>query len=331
MVDTQLSNDEVIQQKLEDAIQILSDLGMPKEQQNQISALCLLALLDVTPEKSWSDAQERKMGITPIMDWSEKYYKKGYAANTRENFRKSSMHQFVEAAIALENPDKPDRAKNSPKFCYQIEPHVLNLVISFGTDNYKHKLDEYVSERKSLIETYERARAMHLVPLNLPDGQVINLSAGEHSILIKDIIESFAPRFIQGGIPLYAGDTGDKHGLFNQEYLKKLNVILDGHGKLPDVVIHDPNRDWLFLIESVTSTGPVDHKRYLELKRLFKDCSAGLVFVSAFPDRKMYARFSSAIAWETEVWIAEHPTHMIHLNGTRFMGPYTDDELNKEE
>lgn len=330
MVDTQLSNDEAIQQKLEDAKQILNDIGMPKEQQNQISALCFLALLDIKPHQSWKDAKERMMGITPIMKWSFENYKIYYAQNTREDFRKGSIHQFIEAAIALENPDKPDRPKNSPKFGYQIESHVLNLVSSFGTDDYQSKLKKYLSTRTSLIDTYERARAMHMVPLNLPDGQVINLSAGEHSILIKEIIESFAPRFIPSGIPLYAGDTGDKHGLFNQEYLKSLNIVLDGHGKLPDVVIHDPNRNWLFLIESVTSTGPVDHKRYLELKRLFKKCSAGLVFVSAFPNRKMYAKFSSKIAWETEVWISEHPTHMIHLNGTRFMGPYTDDEISKQ-
>ncbi|MFS2517149.1 MULTISPECIES: BsuBI/PstI family type II restriction endonuclease [Parabacteroides] len=27
------------------------------------------------------------------------------------------------------------------------------------------------------------------------------------------------------------------------------------------------------------------------------------------------------IAWETEVWIAENPGHMIHFNGDRFIGP----------
>ena len=27
------------------------------------------------------------------------------------------------------------------------------------------------------------------------------------------------------------------------------------------------------------------------------------------------------INWDTEVWIAELPEHMIHLNGDQFMGP----------
>jgi hypothetical protein len=30
------------------------------------------------------------------------------------------------------------------------------------------------------------------------------------------------------------------------------------------------------------------------------------------------------ISWETEVWVADSPTHMIHFNGERFLGPYTE-------
>ena len=93
----------------------------------------------------------------------------------------------------------------------------------------------------------------------------------------------------------------------------------------PDVLIHDAERDWLIIIEAVTSHGPVDQKRKNELTRIFDSASPGLVFVSAFPDRKTFTRFLSAIAWETEVWIADTPDHMIHYNGFRFLGPYGSD------
>jgi hypothetical protein len=46
------------------------------------------------------------------------------------------------------------------------------------------------------------------------------------------------------------------------------------------------------------------------------------VYVSAFPDGKTFGRYRRAIAWESEVWIADAPTHMIHFNGNRFLGPY---------
>ncbi len=57
---------------------------------------------------------------------------------------------------------------------------------------------------------------------------------------------------------------------------------------------------------------------------MFLRCKAGLVFVSAFPNRKTFTKYLEAISWETEVWVADNPTHLIHFNGTRFLGPYTD-------
>lgn len=308
--------------KLQQALDILSQLGMPIPQQNERTALCLLCLLDMTPHKTWSQASDPLVGITPIMKWSKQHYGKDYAPNTRETFRRQSMHQFVEAGICLYNPDKPDRAVNSPHVVYQIEPNLLQVLRAYGTAQYEEMFHAYRENMQTLAEMYAREREMTMIPLQVTNEQTIQLSAGSHSQLIKDIVESFGSRYIPGGMLVYVGDTGDKHGFFDIELLKSLGVQLDNHGKLPDVVIYDQNKNWLFLIESVTTHGPVDHKRYGELTNLFKDCTAGLVFVSAFPDSKTYAKYSSVIAWETEVWIADAPTHMIHFNGTRFLGPY---------
>lgn len=308
--------------KLQQALNILVQLGMPRPQQNERTALCLLCLLDMTPDKSWSQAGNPLVGITPIMDWSRQHYGKDYAPNTRETFRRQSMHQFVDAGVCLYNPDKPDRPVNSPYAVYQIEPNLLQVLRTYGTAQYEQLLHAYQQQRQTLAEMYAREREMAMIPLLIPNGQTLQLSAGSHSQLIKDIVVSFGSRYVPGGTLVYVGDTGDKHGFFDVELLKSLGVQLDNHGKLPDVVIYNQDKNWLFLIESVTTHGPVDHKRYGELTTLFKDCTAGLVFVSAFPDSKTYAKYSSVIAWETEVWIADAPTHMIHFNGSRFLGPY---------
>lgn len=307
--------------KIDEAIQLLVDLGMPRAQQNERTALCLLALTNIQPNSKWSDAESPLIGITPIMDWSREIYQKFYAPNTRETFRRQSMHQFVEAGIALYNPDDLLRAVNSPKAVYQISPSALALIKSFGTFSYKNNLESYLLNQKTLAQKYAREREMNMLPLNLDDIS-INLSAGDHSQLIIDIVNEFAPRFVPNSELVYVGDTGDKHGYFNIALLNTLGVFLDNHGKLPDVILYDRNRNWLILVESVTSHGPVDGKRYYELKRLFSTCTAGLVFVSAFPDNRTFARFSPEIAWETEVWIKDAPTHMIHFNGVRFLGPY---------
>jgi hypothetical protein len=308
--------------KLKEARDILVNLGLPRAQQNERTALCLLALLNLTPDKNWSDAKSPLIGITPIMDWSRAHYDKRYAPNTRETFRRQSMHQFVQAGICLYNPDRPDRPVNSPYAAYQISPELLKVLKTYGTRKYGASLAKYLDLRPTLAAIYAKGREMAMVPLQIKAGQKIVLSAGEHSTLIKQIVEEFAPRFIAGGRLVYVGDTGDKYGYFDVKFLKGLNVTLDHHGKLPDVVIYSEKNNWLFLIESVTSHGPVDAKRHGELETLFKACSAGLVYVSAFPNRRGFLKHMDVIAWETEVWIANAPTHMIHFNGQKFLGPY---------
>lgn len=311
-----------IEQKLSEALSILKQLGMPRQQLNERTALCLLCLLDMQPSKKWSDVSDPLVGITPIMDWSRENYQKDYAPNTRETFRRQSMHQFIEAGICLYNPDKPDRPVNSPKAVYQIEPNLLEVLRTFGTNAYEAEMKWFLSIRQSLTEKYAKAREMEMIPVKLKDGQEIKLSAGEHSQLIKEIVENFGSRFVPDSQLVYVGDTGFKHGYFDTELLKNLGVELDNHGKLPDVVLFDAKRNWLILIESVTSHGPVDSKRHAELSALFKKCTAGLVYVSAFPNKKTFLKYLPDISWETEVWIADAPTHMIHFNGSRFLGPY---------
>lgn len=310
------------ERKLKEALRVLTDLGMPRAQCNERTALCLLALVNVTPTKRWSEAEAPLIGITPIMNWAKEYYDTDYAPNTREIFRRQSMHQFIEAGVCLYNPDKPERPVNSPKAVYQVEPHLLNVLKLVGSVGYKAALAEFQSKRQTLVEQYAKARDMQLVPVKVKAGHAIALSPGDHSELIREIVENFGPRYAPGGDLVYVGDTGDKHGFFDKKLLSELGVVLDNHGKLPDVVIYMRDKNWLLLIESVTSHGPVDSKRQLELARLFADCKAGLVYVSAFPDRKTFLRYLDAVAWESEVWIADAPTHMIHFNGVRFLGPY---------
>jgi hypothetical protein len=301
-------------------------LGLPRAQQNERSALCLLALLNLSPKKTWTTSQNPFMGITPIMDWIRKHYKKNYAPNTRETFRRQTMHQFVDAGIAVYNPDKPDRPVNSPAAVYQIGPSALALLRSFDTPAWHDNLSAYLAEKETLAARYASDREQELIPVQVAPGMEIKLSPGEHSQLIRAIIEDLGARFVPGGVLIYAGDTGDKWGYFDAVLLAKLGVNLDAHGKMPDVVLYYPERNWLLLIESVTSHGPVDGKRHAELARLFASSTAWLVYVTAFPNRAIMGRHLGEIAWETEVWVADAPSHLIHFNGERFLGPYLTPE-----
>ncbi|EFB6271323.1 restriction endonuclease [Escherichia coli] len=308
---------------IEAAQQIIASIGLPRAQQNERSALCLLALLNLTPGKAWADAENPLVGITPIMNWVREHYGKVYAPNTRETFRRQSMHQFCAAGVALYNPDKPDRPVNSPKAVYQIEPAALSMLRTFGSPAWHDSLATYLAERETLVTRYAKEREQNRIPVEIAAGQQITLSPGEHSELIRAIIEDFAPRFAPGSVLVYAGDTGEKWGYFDAPLLAGLGVDVDSHGKMPDVVLHFTAKNWLLLVESVTSHGPVDGKRHAELARLFAGSTAGLVYVTAFPNRSIMGRYLGEIAWETEVWVADAPSHLIHFNGVRFLGPYS--------
>ena len=304
------------------ANEIIVLLGLPRAQQNERSAFCLLALLNLTPGKTWADAEKPLMGITPIMDWVREHYGKEYAPNTRETIRRQTMHQFCDAGIALYNPDEPGRPVNSPHAAYQIEPVALDLIRTFGTDEWNDNLKGYLVARETLMARYAKEREQNQIPVKIAPKKEIALSPGEHSELIRAIIDNFIPRFAPGSSLLYVGDTGDKWGYFDIDLLTELGVGVDSHGKMPDVIIYYPGKSWLFLVEAVTSHGPVDGKRHDELANLFAASKAGLVYVTAFPNRATMGRYLVQIAWETEVWVADTPSHLIHFNGPRFLGPY---------
>ena len=160
-----------------------------------------------------------------------------------------------------------------------------------------------------------------LVPVKLADGTIVKLSPGKHNAVHVGVIEQFAPRFAPGSIVFYLGGTSQKNLILDKQHLDGLGLSLCDHNKLSDVVLFDPKKKRLFLIEAVPSHGPMTPKRVHELSRMFQKADAGLVFVSALPDFNEFTRHSMKLAWKTHVWIAEFPDHMIHYNGDKFLGP----------
>jgi hypothetical protein len=308
--------------KVVEARDLLKALQVPTEQHNERSALTLLALLGMTPQAAWSEAETPMLGITEIMDRLKKSFGKRYAPNTRETIRRRTIHQFVQMGLVLANPDDPTRPVNSPDNRYQVSPELLKLAREYGSPRWNTSLAAFVKAAPTIRRLHPAERVMTLIPVKLPDGRELKLTAGGQNDLVKKIIEDFCPHFTPGGMVVYVGDTGYKRRHVEAGYLERLGVIIDEHGKMPDVVIHLPEKNWLMLIEAVTSHGPVNIKRHNELKDLFRGVRSGLVFVTAFLTFRAMTKYLGDIAWETEVWIAEAPSHLVHFNGERFLGPY---------
>lgn len=310
--------------KINDALAILPALGLPKGQINERSALTLLALLDLKPRSRWKEARAPLMGITPMMEFFAVHYGKRYKPNTRETVRRQTIHQFLDAGLVVINPDDPSRPTNSPHSVYQVESEALKLLRSYGSPNWEKRLKSYATEVGSLQDKYARAREMRRVPLKLAKGKAVTLSPGGQNVLVEKVVTEFCERFAPGGRILYVGDTDEKFAHFDRAYMKRLGVEIETHGKMPDVVVYHARKKWLVLIEAVTSHGPVNPKRRGELRRLFASAKPGLVFVTAFLDRKAMVKYLGDISWESEVWVADAPGHLIHFDGERFLGPYEE-------
>lgn len=304
--------------KKQEAKNILELLGMPAKQQSDICAYSLLSLLRLTPATPWSSASNEWTRIHDLLAFLRTSHRGAkYAENSRETFRKEAMHHFRAAAIIEDN----GTATNSPNYRYRVTPEALSLVQSYGSELWDAKLASFLSAHKTLKDIYASRKRVSKVAVTV-DGVDRTLSPGAHNQLQKAVIEEFAPRFLRQFRCLYLGDTSKRDLVKDVDGLQSLGFDITLHDKMPDVVLYVPAKRWVVFVECVTSVGPMSPARLLELNEMTANVTAGKVFVTAFLDRRAYKKFSDQVAWETDVWIAEDPDHMIHLNGDRFMGPH---------
>lgn len=302
--------------RIDEAREFLKSIGMPKAQQADLCCYSLLAMAGVTPTTEWKDATNDWIRIHDIMVFTSQSYGVTYAENSRETFRKQAMHHFRNAALTEDNGE----ATNSPNYRYHFTEETLKLVQCIGSPTWNVKLTEFKANHTSLVDQYASKKQMEKMPVKI-NGADFTFSPGAHNKLQKLIIEEFAPRFAPHSECLYVGDTIAKDLVKNVERLKELGFEITLHDKMPDVVLYREDKDWIYFVESVTSVGPMDPKRIKEINEMTTGVRSGKIYVTAFLDFATYKKFSDSLAWETEVWIAYMPEHMVHLNGDKFLGP----------
>ena len=302
--------------KMQEVRVFLQIIGMPKQQQADICCYVLLAMAGIKPNMNWDEAGNEWIRIHDIIQFANTNYGTTYAENSRETFRKQALHRFRTAALVEDN-GKPT---NSPNYRYRLTEETLQLLKTMNTEKWEKSVHDFLSNHEKLIDIYSSKKKMTRMPVRI-NGADFHFSVGKHNELQKAIIEEFAPRFAPHAECLYVGDTIEKDLVKDTDKLTDLGFEITLHDKMPDVVLYRADKNWIYFIESVTSVGPMDPKRILEIEEMTKSVTAGKIYVTAFLDFKTYKKFSEVLAWETEVWIAELPEHMIHLNGDKFMGP----------
>lgn len=308
--------------KIQEAQVILQSLGLPDKQRNEIAALTLLVLAQLDEKASWQQARKKGLRIHDILEEIKERFGRIYAENTRETIRRQVIHHFLQRGIVQKNPDNPSLPTNSPRTHYALTDEALAVLRAFNTDVWEERVQEFLEQHGEIIRRYRAAQEKHRIPLKLPTGEEFSLSPGLHNKLQAQVINEFGPRFAPGSKVVYLGDTENKLLHFDRETLEYLGVQITEHGKLPDIILYSEAKNRLYLIEVVTSHGPVSHKRLIELEEMFGLSKARRIYISAFPDFQEFARHMRDIAWDTEVWLASHPDHLIHFNGDKFFHAY---------
>jgi len=307
--------------KQEIARQLLEKLKMPKRQQNQLCQLTLLAMVKLKENTPFSKATNEWFRIHDVINFVSENYGVTYAENSRETFRKQAIHHFRNAALIEDNGVDT----NNPNYRYRITDEFLSVIRGLrvrGGNMCKNNeaLTQFLSKHKTLSEIYASKKKMQKMPVRI-NNKDFTFTTGKHNQLQKSIIEEFAPRFAPNSECLYVGDTTEKDMVKNDEKLAELGFNISIHDKMPDVVLYCEDKNWIYFVEAVTSVGPMSPNRIMEIESMTTGVTAGKIYVTAFLDFATFKKFSDQLAWETEVWIADMPEHMIHLNGDKFLGP----------
>lgn len=317
---------------INEALHILSKLGIPLNDKTprdrERMALAFLAVLDVKTSRDWPSVKDKNDGRSlktrDIISYINDNFEEKISSGSYDDIRRKDLKHPVMAEIVVHT--RPGSARNDPNRGYALNPEYSRLMKSFDSDRldtWEKEADQFLSGRTTLSKELSAERDIEQIAITIPSGKKLLFSPGEHNKLIKDIIEKFLPRFGFGAEVLYVGDAAKKLTHVEKDILEELKFFELSHGELPDVVAYSRDRNWLFLIEAVYTSNPISPERHFLLQRLTSACKADVVFVSAFPNREIFRKFSIDISWETEVWIADSPDHMVHYNGPKFLGPYS--------
>lgn len=323
-----MTSQQQIDKLVLEALEILSAFGVPTDgtSRRRIKmAKAFLAVAGMKPGDSWTSIRVNNPSHRPrsrdCIKWMNEHLGENVSSGSYDDIRRKDLVFPVEVGVVLKAAGNEDAATNDGTRGYAINPAFAEQIKKYGTSQWGSSLKVFMEGKETLVEQLKQRRESAMLPVKIGDEEIV-FSPGEHNQIQKAVIEEFLPRFGQHAEVLYVGDTADKFLFLNEHALKELNFFEIAHEKLPDVLAYSKSKNWLFLVEAVHSANPIDPHRKMTLEKLAEKCSADFVFVTAFLSRPSFRKFSADIAWETEVWIADEPDHMIHFNGDKFLGPH---------
>lgn len=319
-----------VQDLINQTLFILDTFGIPVDgtaRRLERLAIVFLAVSDVKSVTDFKTAKDLEkdnysMKTREIIEYVNLHFQENISSGSYDDIRRKDLKYLVAANIVLQS--SPKSATNDSTRGYGLNPVYAQLLRKYPNDDWAKVVKQELKNIVNLAEQLKRKREIKKIPVLLPRGKELEFSTGKHNELQKAVIEQFLARYGYGAKILYVGDTSDKYLHLEKEELEKLNFFEIAHEELPDIIAFSKEKNWLYLIEAVHSSGAINELRLLQLKKLTEKCTAEIIYVTAFLDKSTFRKFIADIAWETEVWIANNPDHLIHFNGDKFLGPYKE-------
>ena len=321
---------EHVQKLYSDMLDVLSAVGIPvtelssDRRREKMAGACLAAGQIVN---SFREAKSVMNGsflkTRDIIVFENEHYGEHISSGSYDDIRRKDLKMLVDEGFVVNSSELDQTATNNPNRGYTLSAPFANLLRVYGTSKWDERLAYFIEIHQKTKEELARKRAMERIPVTLPSGLTLELSTGEHNLLQKKIVEDFLSLFGMGAEVLYIGDSSDKYLHRDTEALQQLHVSLE-HGTLPDIVAYSREKNLLFLIEAYHSSNPMNNERVSSLRQLVADCGANVVYVTAFLSKSEGLKHLKEIAWDTEVWFANEPEHMMHLNGYKFLEIHKD-------
>ncbi len=322
---------EPIKQLIRESLQILDCLGIPidnyTERQKEKMAMALLAVGDVKSSSEWKQIKDsrKKYSVTTreIISFHNAYLEEHISSGSYDDIRRKDLQPMLVCEIVVQSA--ADANISDPTRGYQISAEYARIIKNYGQSDWFKQVAIFNKSHMSYEERLSSKRNIRKLKVTTPDGREIELKDGEHNGIQKAVIEEFLPRYGYNAQLLYCGDSDNKYGvIFEKEKLAELGFGDLKRGKLPDVIAYSQEKDWVFLIEAYHTSNPITELRKYELvTKVLGSCAKKAIFVTAFETMSSYKNCQEELAWETEVWIATEPDHMIHRDGERFLGPYS--------
>jgi hypothetical protein len=326
-----ISAKSLLGRRIREALLLLEKAGMPVAdltlRKQEKVALALFSIANMKPDTPWSEAaihgdgSNWRLTSREIINFENKYWKQRISSGSYDDIRRQDLERLLLAGIATASVANPNANRNDPTRRYAVSEAAGALIHNATTNKEDVFVKEFLSQNGSLAERLERRRPIR-IEAKLPDGKLLELADGEHNRLQKAILEDFLSQFVRDPKVLYIADTSNKSLHVDPETIGELGLPAPSDDMLPDIVVLDRERSWVLLIEAVHSSNPISRERHLALEKFTESCRLPKIFVSVFATRTEFRKWAADISWETEVWLADSPSHMIHFNGDKFLGPY---------